>query len=126
MNPRKEERQDEMSGKPEFQSNVPKPGEEGSERFNYRVVTVDKDTEHEGRYDKHKGKGYVDVQVVGRQHLMACPKPQHLARVKAAGQKSADRIVEPVKEARRRAGVRKDGASDIQTIDYGKGPLHDN
>ena len=123
----KEERPDVMAGKPDFVGSVPQMGEDGSEKFNYRSVEVNKATEDAGRYDKHVGKGYVTAKKVGRMHIMACPKPEQEARTKASGKKSADRITEPAQPANRNRT--SFGGRDINTIETGKGPetiFHDN
>ena len=122
----KEERPDVMAGKAEVQL-LPSPGEPGSENLHYRAVEINKATEDAGRYDKHKGKKYGVAKKVGRMMLMACDKDEHEARVKKAGQKSADRITEPAQPANRNRT--SFGGRDINTIETGKGPetvFHDN
>lgn len=123
----KEERPDPMSGKAEVVTNIPMPGQPGSEEFHYRSVEVNKATEDAGRYDKHVGLDYAPAKKVGRMVMMACKKAANEARVKAAGKKSADRIVEPAQPANRNRT--SFGGRDINTVEVGKGPetaFHDN
>lgn len=106
---------------------IPAPGDEGSEKFHYRTVEVNKATEDAGRMDRHLGMGYRLALKQGRQHIVGCLKEDQEKRSKASGKKSADRITEPAQPANRNRT--SFGGRDINTVEVGKGPetaFHDN
>lgn len=120
---RKEERPDELSGKGGFQSKtIPMPGTPGSEKFHYRVFSVDKDTNEAGREDHHLGLGYQVVKAQGRQRIAAVPKEEQAARVKAAQDKSVRQAMASDKPKH----VNNDRSRTISTTTVGKGgnPLY--
>lgn len=125
--PRKEERPDGLGPKSEtFAVGIPQMGQPGSEKFHYRVVTVDKDTEEAGREDHHTGINYKTIRKQGRQRIMACPLPEHEERVKEAQRRSVKNATGGAEGDGRPTVVNQDRSRTTvrTTIGRGSNPLY--
>lgn len=123
MEPRKEERRDELSGPSEFAATIPAPGQEGSEKFSYKIVTVDKATEEFGRFDRYKHQlGYEVAKKVGRQVVMGRPKEDRERDLKAMGKRSEGNVVTEGNQDKEE----KDGSRTSTSVSVQKGGFPDD
>ncbi len=113
-----EERPPQFPDNPDVDNKLPMPGEPGSEKLHYRIVTVDKDSEEFGRFDKHKAKGYQVVKKQGREVMMCCDPEDFENRQKGSRKRSVDRVTEPARSAQQRH-QQQGTQRPLETIDVG-------